>query len=341
MTTKVLSPEVTSPEEAATAADANAVGVDEATVATETGAADAADAANSVAPDSQHLNVAKQLVKGTILEAAFVDSAYSFPPAEGQGKNAIELQATTLQDDEKSDHTSESLKRAMIMPTKPKPTTPTPKSTVKPKKSWGCCKNNNAVVDTSEPRSEDASYKAAKESALTAQQIYKVMKKEKEREKRKEKRTERVPEGILIYKLDTANHTIELLSKPHSNTNMETLLTSMIVASAIPSDDATRRGIVLTGIDGSTATLVACEQRTAIAWMEAVDMMLGHKTKSKAVKASATADGTKVRQSSFLRVLLVTYHSLDSFHNHNHDLFPFPLHRLSPSKSLPTGAKNT
>src|SRR5210317_1161364 len=34
-------------------------------------------------------------VSGTIFEAAFVDSAYSWPPAEGQGKNAIELQAST------------------------------------------------------------------------------------------------------------------------------------------------------------------------------------------------------------------------------------------------------
>lgn len=34
-------------------------------------------------------------VSGTILEAAFFDPAYSWPPAEGQGKNAIELQAST------------------------------------------------------------------------------------------------------------------------------------------------------------------------------------------------------------------------------------------------------
>jgi hypothetical protein len=32
---------------------------------------------------------------GTIFEAAFVDPAYTWPPAEGQGKNAIELQAST------------------------------------------------------------------------------------------------------------------------------------------------------------------------------------------------------------------------------------------------------
>ena len=32
---------------------------------------------------------------GTILEGAFVDPAYPWPPAEGQGKHAIELQAST------------------------------------------------------------------------------------------------------------------------------------------------------------------------------------------------------------------------------------------------------
>ena len=34
-------------------------------------------------------------ISGTIFEAAFVDPAYTWPPAEGQGKNAIELQAST------------------------------------------------------------------------------------------------------------------------------------------------------------------------------------------------------------------------------------------------------
>ena len=33
---------------------------------------------------------------GTILEAAFVDSAYDWPPPEGIGKNAIELQASVI-----------------------------------------------------------------------------------------------------------------------------------------------------------------------------------------------------------------------------------------------------
>ena len=331
MTTEVLSPEVTSPEEAAAAAEA--VDMEETTVAKEKGSHEQTPI---LASETEPLDVAKQLVNGTFLEAAFVDPAYSFPPVEGQGKNAIELRAATVQDDEKSDHTSESMKRAMIMPTKP-----TPKTIVKPKKKWGCCRNNDAVIETNDPRSEDATYKAAKDSALTAQQLHKVMKKEKEREKRKEQRHERVPEGILIYKLDTANHTIELLSKPHSNTNMDTLLTSMIVASAIPSDDATRRGIVLTGIDGTTTTLVACEQRTAIAWMEAVDMMLGHKAKSKAVKALATADGTKVSQLLFRMVSRFHKHQKHSIHTIILSLTPFPFGRSIPSKSLPTGEKNT
>ena len=35
--------------------------------------------------------------------------------------------------------------------------------------------------------------------------------------------------------------------------------------------------MILTGVDGSSVTLVACEQRTAIAWLEAIDLMLANK----------------------------------------------------------------
>ena len=45
---------------------------------------------------------------------------------------------------------------------------------------------------------------------------------------------------------------------------------------AKPGSDPSRRGLVLTGADGTQFTFVACEQRTAIAWiwMESIDMML-------------------------------------------------------------------
>jgi hypothetical protein len=58
------------------------------------------------------------LMNGTILEAAFVDPAYPWPPVDGQGKNAIELQASAkLLDDD--DHTTDGEREAMKMPKKP------------------------------------------------------------------------------------------------------------------------------------------------------------------------------------------------------------------------------
>jgi hypothetical protein len=64
------------------------------------------------------------------------------------------------------------------------------------------------------------------------------------------------------------------MSEPHCKTDESTLLREVVVASARPSQDKSRRGVILTGVDGSSVTLVACEQRTAIAWLEAIDLML-------------------------------------------------------------------
>jgi len=58
---------------------------------------------------------------------------------------------------------------------------------------------------------------------------------------------------------------------------LKKLLKEIVVTGARPSPDKSRRSIVLTGDRGETHTLVACEQRTAIAWMEALDMVLGRK----------------------------------------------------------------
>lgn len=232
--------------------------------------------------------LATQFVNGTTLEAAFIDPAYSFPAVDGEGKNAIELQASTaVLDDDRSEVTTESMKAAMKLPEKPRSTY---KPEMKKKGFWNCCKNNDAVIDTS----KDLEYNAAKEAALTARQLHMLKKKDKERQKRKDQRYQRVPEGILIYKLDTASHTLTLMSSPHSKTNMDTLMTTMVVADVAPSNDPSRRGITVTGIDGTKAELVACEQRTAIAWIEAMDLMLSHDANSKAVKSMAKADGTKV-----------------------------------------------
>ena len=199
----------------------------------------------------------------TLLEAAFVDPAYSWPPQEGMGKNAIELQASSalLADaDDASILTTDSQKERMTLPTKPEPQS----------KSSGflCCKSIDAVVDPEEQKE----YERQKKAAMKARQEHKATKKTQARQKRKEGRFTSVPEGILLYRLDTAARKIELMSDPGSNTNMETLLTELKIKKSYPSNDVSRRGIILEGIDGTRHTLVACEQRTAIAWLEAMDM---------------------------------------------------------------------
>jgi hypothetical protein len=52
-------------------------------------------------------------------------------------------------------------------------------------------------------------------------------------------------------------------------------MTEMIVVDAVPSSALNRKGIMITGDDGDVVEIVACEQRTATAWMEALNMMLG------------------------------------------------------------------
>jgi hypothetical protein len=206
---------------------------------------------------------------GTILEAAFVDPAYDWPPADGIGKNAIELQASiTLIDDSDSVRTTESMKERMTIPVKPT------LDSAKKSRWWNCCKSggDEAIVNLAE-------YENAKRAALQARKEHYAEKKARAKALRKKARYNRVPEGILIYRLDTATQTVSLMSEPHSKTDQATLVVEMIVASARPSPDKTRRGMVLTGVDGTTATLVACEQRTAIAWLEAIDLMLANKVR--------------------------------------------------------------
>ena len=225
--------------------------------------------------DEPRLNVdeTEVITNGTILEAAFVDPAYSWPPKDGEGANAVELEATPALMEEDEMTTAEE-REAMKMPEKP----------VK-KKGWACCRSNEAVV----------TYEKQKTAALVARKQHAAKKKAALRNARKKNRFGRVPEGILIYRLDTSNHTIELMSQPHANTDEATLLKEMEVASAKPAIDPTRRAINLVGTDGSEATLMACEQRTAIAWMESIDMMLGNKQRmGDKVSTEAESDGVVV-----------------------------------------------
>jgi len=209
---------------------------------------------------------------GTILEAAFVDPAYDWPPPDGVGKNAIELQASVnLIDDDDSVKTTESQKKRMTIP--PKPVVGADEKGGKKERWWNCCSSaggDAVIVDL-------ADYENAKRAALQARKEHYAAKKARAKQHRMKSRYNRVPEGILIYRLDTATQMVSLMSEPHSKTETDKLVREMVVAAARPSPDKTRRGMILTGVDGTTMTLVACEQRTAIAWLEAIDLMLANR----------------------------------------------------------------
>jgi hypothetical protein len=226
-------------------------------------------------PQGMESPVADAASSGTILEAAFVDPAYSWPPSDGEGKNAIELQASILllneDDDNDSVQTTEATKQRMRMPVRP---------IVEKVKWWNCCKAQDAVA-----AQQIREYEVKKLSAKEARQKYREMKKDKtsvrEKLKRKKEKYNRVPEGILIFRLDTTTRTLHLMSSPHSKTDLETLVEEMVVVKASPSPDRSRRGMILTGQDGTQTTLVACEQRTAISWLESMNLMLAKKESSK------------------------------------------------------------
>jgi hypothetical protein len=206
---------------------------------------------------------------GTILEAAFVDPAYTWPPADGEGKNAIELQASVyMLNDDDSVCTTESEKERMKIPPKPRQLAPVAK------KGFKCC-GSNAATDQELVTLQQ--WELQKNSALDARKAHYDSKMDRAKELRRKNRYNRVPEGILIYRLDTATQTLTLMSQPHSLTDTSTLVEEMVVAGARPAPNKTRRGMLLKGIDGTKTTIVACEQRTAIAWMEAVDLMLANK----------------------------------------------------------------
>ena len=140
-----------------------------------------------------------------------------------------------------------------------------------------------------ESRSKDRHSKSLRKAEREARIAAK--KKKKRRELRARERYSRVPEGILVYRLDTSDHTIRLVSGPSSNTDLSTLMESMVVVHAKPSHRS-RRGIVLTGSNGESYELTACEQRTAIAWLESMDMMLASKPNEATVAALKESGGS-------------------------------------------------
>mmetsp|Transcript_10422 Transcript_10422/g.14724 ORF Transcript_10422/g.14724 Transcript_10422/m.14724 type:complete len:711 (-) Transcript_10422:216-2348(-) len=189
-------------------------------------------------------------MSGTILEAAFVDPAYLGSPSAN--KNGIELQVFESQVERANDIQEEVVET----------------TTVTTKRGWGCCRSSKDV-EVIEQRDMKKFETKMSGSALEPKGV--------DRE-----RYANVPEGILIYRLDTASRELKLMSKASDQSDGGKYLVQMKVAKSGPSDDKSRRGMSLVGVDGTSATLVACEQRTAIAWLEAMDMMLGHSSKSTA-----------------------------------------------------------
>lgn len=136
-------------------------------------------------------------------------------------------------------------------------------------------------------------YEIAKKAALKTRKKHYAAKKQRAKELRMKQRYNRVPEGILIYRLDTATQTLSLMSEIHSLTNTETLCREIVLSSGRPSPDKSRRGMILKGMmDGEETeiTLVACEQRTSIAWMEAIDLMLANKERNANILTEADED---------------------------------------------------
>jgi len=230
-------------------------------------------------------------VAGTILEAAFVDPAYQWPPPDGQGKNAIELKASQslmadLDDpnkvfDKESQTFVAGKKYNHQQNLKPgQKGVRTVRTVVQDQSYRGfwCCKWNvkNQVHENiqEDPFAVDrnGNMVSVPESASPDGAVDPAGRDPKE--ELRASRYGKVPEGILIYRLNTTTRRLELLSEPHNKTNMDTLVRDMVIAKASPSTGKTRRGMDLTGEDGTKTTLVACEQRTAIAWLEVLDMIL-------------------------------------------------------------------
>ena len=220
--------------------------------------------------DEEVMMETKKMVNGILLEAAFIDPAYAYPPPDGQGKNAVELQ---IPDDESA--------------------------ATAPSEAGESCQDDHYYHDHHLQRMVQFQVLPfGRRGGHVRQHVLpRVQRRKRAWTKKRNKKYRSVPEGILIYRLDTSDRSIRLVSDPSPNTDMDTLMTNMVVADAKSSDDKTRRGIQLRGVDGTEASLVACEQRTAIAWLEAMDMMLGH-----------AGRGDKVRKHVQTNVLVCACH---------------------------------
>ena len=215
---------------------------------------------------------------GTILEAAFVDPAYAWPPEDGQGKNAIELQASIKlleSNDDNPDDASIFTTESALQRMRP-PHAPRPKSI---RNIWNCCKTSEAVISPEEMRM----YEEQKALAAEARQSHLLSKadhmKQKEKAARKAAKYMTVPEGILIYRLDTQRGLLQLVSQTHALTDVNQIVEECIVTAAVPYGSKSRRTFQITDENGKVHLLTACEQRTATAWLEAMNLMHAKKSR--------------------------------------------------------------
>lgn len=240
----------------------------------------------SAPPQSEYQETAPSTVSanaGTILEGAFIDPAYSWPPKEGEGKNAIEIVSNETGE-------TEDLAYPEVPKIKAKRRVITQTEVVQKGRCFGvfnCCKSEEAVLNThteTVPVDPEEKERLKAEYLQKREQVKKKRKQWKLKQKENEKKFPAVPEGVLVYRLDTAQRLVTLISAPSSNTDVKNLITEIVVADASPSRNTNRRGIVITGESGETVELVACEQRTATSWMEAMNMMLGKQGKGMKVR---------------------------------------------------------
>jgi hypothetical protein len=215
---------------------------------------------------------------GMILIAAFVDPAYS----DATDNAMIELKASSFLLGESQIREPEVPKIAVKKVYK----TETEEVFESRCGIFNCCRKTVSVDSHTyfvgaKPVNKKAADKVAKDFVAKREEARKQLKERemKEREKRSKipihnVSYDKVPEGILIYRLDTSDGSVTLLSRPHRLTDVHNLLRFMTVTSAEPSPDKSRRGILLTGTDGVVHKITACEQRTAVTWMEALNMML-------------------------------------------------------------------
>lgn len=208
---------------------------------------------------------------GIILEGAFVDPAYAWPPKEGEGPLAVELEASIYGVDDLQYPEPPKIKTKRIVVTEKET------YTVARCGFFKCCRSDQHVVNRySKSLPVDLKEKESlKSDYLSKKNKFNQLRKEKRKQSRDGEKYARVPDGVLIYRLDTSNCTVTLISAPNSNTVMQSLMTNITVVDASPSKSVSRRGIMLTDKGGDKYELVACEQRTATSWMEALNMMLG------------------------------------------------------------------